>query len=577
MRMNFHEQYVKWLNSSVLKEGELAEIMSMMGDEEKIALHFGSVLEFGTAGLRAQMGMGPACMNVYTVAQATQGIAALILREKGESRGVAIAYDSRNNSALFSQVAAEVLAANGIRVYIFDGIRPTPELSFAVRNLSAIAGINITASHNPKEYNGYKAYWEDGAQISPEQAAVVSAAIADIDVLTGARRIPYAEGVEKGLITVLGEDFDEKYLAAVEKTAINPDAVRRVADELKIVYTPLHGAGYKMVPEMLRRMGLRHLYTVDAQMTLDGNFPTVKKPNPEYADVFKLGIEIADRVGSDLVIATDPDSDRVGVVCRRPDKTFATISGNQMGALLLDYVIEAKREKGTLGPCDYAVKSIVSSDMAYAIAEKQGVKLYDVLTGFKFIGEVIKNYEESKREGNFLFGFEESYGYLFGSYARDKDAVGASMMIVEMTAFYRARHMTLLEALDALYEKYGFYGESMTDIYMEGLDGVEKRKKLMNNLRQNPPKAFAGVAVRKIGDYSISEIRDVLSGEVTPTGLVPSNVLYYTLENGDKIIVRPSGTEPKVKIYILAHADGKEKLKEKIAAYGEDAKKQMAV
>ena len=575
--MDFTQEYKKWLNSSVLSAEEKAELSAMATDDGAIQLAFGSVLEFGTAGLRAKMGVGTAAMNVYTVSQATQGIAELIKTENGEARGVAIACDSRNNSELFARVSAEVLAANGIRVYIFDGVRPTPELSFAVRECGCIAGINITASHNPKEYNGYKAYWEDGAQISPEQANVVSSFIAKIDVLDGAKRIAFDDGVAMGLITVLDSRFDEIYMDAVLKTAVNPDAVKKVADDLKIVYTPLHGAGHILVPEVLSRVGLRHLYTVPEQMVLDGNFPTVKKPNPEYPDVFTLGIDIANRVGSDLVIATDPDSDRVGVMCRDKDGSFATISGNQMGALLLDYVITAKREQGRLSSSDYAVKSIVSSDMAYRIAEMQGVVLHDVLTGFKFIGEVIKKYEVEKKEGEFLLGFEESYGYLFGSYARDKDAVGATMMIVEMTAFYRARGMTLLAALDELYEKYGYYGEQMIDIYMEGLDGIEKRKNLMKSLREAPPVSFGGCPVERIGDYKAGVFTKVKTGETTPTGLVKSDVLYYTLENGDKIIVRPSGTEPKVKIYVLAHANDKETLKKKIAAYAEEGKKRCSV
>ncbi len=575
--MDFRSEYKKWLESPAITAEERQEILAMGDNEDKIRWHFGSVLEFGTAGLRAEMGIGTACMNMYTVAQATQGIAELILSSHGEKRGVAIAYDSRNNSELFAKTAAEVLAANGIQTYIFDGVRPTPELSFAVRELSCIAGINITASHNPKEYNGYKAYWEDGAQISPEQATVVSSYISRIDVLSGAKHISFKSGVESGIIALLSTEFDEKYLAAVEKTAINPEVIPSVAEDLKIVYTPLHGAGYKLVPELLCRMGLRYLYTVDEQMIIDGNFPTVKKPNPEYPEVFSLGIEIADRVGSDLVIATDPDSDRVGVMCRNEQGSFSTITGNQMGALLLDYVINAKRDLGILTPADYAVKSIVSSDMAYRIAEEQGIRLYDVLTGFKFIGEVIKNYETERREGNFLLGFEESYGYLFGTYARDKDAVGATMMIVEMTAFYKKKGMTLLQALDALYARYGYYAEGVYDQYMEGLDGIEKRKTLMASLRENPPKAFGGSAVIKVGDYKRGEILDTRTGALTPTGLTTSDVLYYTLENGDKLIIRPSGTEPKVKMYVLLHAESKNALQAKLAIYLEEGKKCLTV
>ena len=411
----YRTEYERWLSSGLLDETQMAEMASVRDDEDVLKLRFGMEMDFGTAGLRSTMNMGPGCMNVFTVAQTTQAIAELIMSEGASARGVAIAYDSRNNSALFSKTAAEVLAGNGVPVYLFDGIRPTPELSFAVRELGCIAGINITASHNPKEYNGYKAYWEDGAQISPEQAKAVSEARAKIDVLTGAKRMPLDAAVAAGIVKMLGEDFDEKYLAAVLATAIDPEGVAAIADTLKIVYTPLHGAGYRLVPEILHRLGLKNIYTVPEQMVLDGNFPTVKKPNPEYPDVFALGIAIADRVGSDLVVATDPDSDRIGVMARTKDGAFRTITGNQMGALLLDYIIRARRANGTLTKDDYAVKSIVSTDMAYRIAEVQGVKLYDVLTGFKFIGEVIKNYETAGKAGRFLLGFEESYGYLTGS------------------------------------------------------------------------------------------------------------------------------------------------------------------
>lgn len=567
--MDYIREYEKWLNSDALSAEEKKSLENI--NDEKKQLSFGSSMSFGTAGLRSTMDLGPACMNVYTVSQTTQGIAELIKREDGSKRGVVIAYDSRNNSRLFAECAASVLAANGIKTYIFDDIRPTPELSFAVRELSCIAGINITASHNPKEYNGYKAYWDDGAQISPEQAKVVSAAVEKIDVLENGKRIPFDLAVKEGIIEILDNDFDEKYLSAVEKTAINKDIVKDVADSLKIVYTPLHGAGRRLVPEILKRIGLKNVYTVDAQMTSDGNFPTVKKPNPEYADVFVLGIEIAEREGSDLVIATDPDADRVGVMSRAKNGAFETISGNQMGALMLDYVINARREKGLLGEGAYAVKSIVSTDMASIIAEKNGIKLYDVLTGFKYIGEVIKNYETENRKGEFILGFEESYGYLFGSYARDKDAVGATMMICEMTAYYKKKNMTLSDALSDLYKRYGLYKEEMIDIYMEGLDGIERRRNTMADLRKNPPVEIGGVKVSSIGDYAEGYIHFLESGKREPTNLIKSDVLYYTLENGDKIIVRPSGTEPKIKIYFLTHGDDEKALKEKIEAYKKDA------
>ncbi len=569
--MDYKKEIEKWLKSDYVTESEKNEIKAIESDDEKKQLYFGSVMQFGTAGLRSTMNVGPGCMNVHTVSQTTQGIAELVKSENGAERGVAIAYDSRNNSELFARASACVLAANGIKTYIFDDIRPTPELSYAVRELNCIAGINITASHNPKEYNGYKAYWEDGAQISPEQAKIVSAEREKIELLGGSKTCDFDEAVRAGKITVLGSDFDEKYLSAVLTTQINPDIIKEVADDLRIVYTPLHGAGRRLVPEVLSRIGFKHIYTVDEQMTPDGSFPTVKKPNPEYANVFELGIEIAERVGSDLIIATDPDADRVGVMSRTSDGSFATITGNQMGALLLDYVINARREKGILGARDYAVKSIVSTDMAYRIADVCGIKLHDVLTGFKYIGEVIKNYEASGADGSFIFGFEESYGYLFGSYARDKDAVGATMMICEMTAYYRKKNMTLSDALCAIYEKYGLYMEDMTDIYMEGLDGITRRVETMKALRDNPPATIGGVAVSLVGDYSKCRITNVKTGDVTDTGLIPSDVLYYTLENGDKVIVRPSGTEPKIKIYFLCHGDDKVSLCEKLKAYKTDA------
>ena len=570
---NYQNEYTRWLESSVLSAKEREELESIKNNEELKEFRFSNPMDFGTAGLRSTMYQGIGNMNRFTVAQTTRGIAALIKAQGGESRGVAIAYDSRNNSREFAKISACVLAGAGIKSYIFDDIRPTPELSFAVRELNALAGINITASHNPKEYNGYKAYWEDGAQISPEQAKIVSSERAKFDVLDMSNIVDYDEGVKSGMIVELHSDFDEKYLAAVMETSIYSEAIRNVADELKVVYTPLHGAGYKLVPEIFKRVGLKHLYTVDEQMTPNGDFPTVEKPNPEYPAVFKLGIGIANEVGSDLVIATDPDSDRVGVMTRTKNGEFATITGNQMGALLLDYVIKARKITDTLPEGAYCVKSLVSTDMAYRIAQINGIKLHDVLTGFKFIGEVIKNYEAVGKKDGFLLGFEESYGYLLGSYARDKDAVGASMMILEMTAYYKKLNMTLSDALEKLYENYGLYRERTVDIYMEGLDGIEKRRKVMQSLRDNPPKTLGGVTVAKSGDFKTRVVTTLATGETESTGQPSSDVLYYTLENEDKIIVRPSGTEPKIKIYVLAHGADAESTDAKVSAYEKDAKK----
>jgi len=569
----FNTEYERWLNSPTLTDSERAELLDIQNDEEAKILRFSAPMKFGTAGLRSTMYMGIGSMNRFTVAQTTRAIAELIKSLGAEKRGVVIAYDSRNNSKEFARVSACVLAGAGVKAYIFTDLRPTPELSFAVRKLGTIAGINITASHNPKEYNGYKAYWEDGAQIGPEQANVISDALSHFDVLDVTGIADYDAAKSEGLIVELSEDFDELYLSAVIKSAVNPEVVRELGDSLRVVYTPLHGAGYRLVPEVFSRLGLKHLYTVDEQMTPDGNFPTVAKPNPEYASVFELGIKLANEVGSDIVIATDPDSDRVGVMTRNASGEFVTITGNQMGALLLDYVVKEKLRQGTLPANAYCVKSLVSTDMAYKIAKDNGIKLHDVLTGFKFIGEVIKKYEAEGAEDGFLLGFEESYGYLLGSYARDKDAVEASMIILEMNAYYRKRGMTLSDALDKLYETYGYYLEKTIDVAMEGLDGIEKRKRIMASLRQNPPTDIAGIKIGSVGDYLDCVITNVKTGKTESTGQPSSDVLYYTLESEDKVIIRPSGTEPKIKIYILANGEDKVALIEKAEELAASAKK----
>jgi len=571
--LNYQVEYERWLASSSLTAEERKELLSIAGDEKEKEFRFNFSMDFGTAGLRSSMNMGIACMNRFTVAQATRALAALVKSSGGSEKGVVIAYDSRNNSELFARVSASVLATAGIKTYIFDSLRPTPELSFALRELSAMAGINITASHNPKEYNGYKAYWEDGAQIGPEQAKAISEKRAEFDVLDLSGTENFDRLVKEGKITVLGKDFDERYITAVMNTAISPELIRDVAEDLKIVYTPLHGAGTRLVPTVFNRLGIKHLYTVKEQMEPDGNFPTVKKPNPEHVEAFELGIRLANEVQSDLIIATDPDADRVGVMARGKNGEFVAITGNQMGALLLHYVITARKNNKTLKSNAYAVKSIVSTDMVYKICETEGIKLHDVLTGFKFIGEVIKNYESNGEDNGFILGFEESYGYLLGSYARDKDAVETSMIILEMTAYYKKMNMTLCDALYRLYDIYGYYGEATTDIYMEGLDGIEKRRGVMSSLRMNVPSEIGGVAVKSVGDYSSATVTDLKTKKTIPTDQPKSDVLYYTLINDDKIIVRPSGTEPKIKIYVLAHGESKKSLDEKIKNYKESAKK----
>ena len=561
---DYRSNYQAWLCASQLSDSEKQELTAIAQNEDEIKLLFSRSLSFGTAGLRGVMKTGMNAMNRHTVAHATQGLAALILREGRAADGVAIAYDSRNNSALFAQTAACVLAANGITVYLFDALRPTPELSFALRELHCVAGINITASHNPKQYNGYKAYWEDGAQLPPEHADTVSAEIAKLDIFRDIRTMDYRTALAEGKIRLIGSEIDEKYLAQVQKQAVNPSAVSAVADQLKIVYSPLHGTGRTLVPEILKRVGLKYLFTVDEQMVPDGNFPTVEKPNPEYPEAFALGIALADRVGSDLIIATDPDADRVGVMTRTPDGSFRTITGNQMGALLVDYIITAYRDTNTMPQNPYVVKSIVTTELATKICDANQVKMHNVLTGFKFIGEVIKNYEKTGN-GSFLFGFEESYGYLKGTYARDKDAVVTSMLICEMTAYYRAKGMTLSDALDALWKKYGYCYETNREIYMEGLDGAARMEALMNSLRTTPPSVFGKAKVVMVGDYEKATITE--NGTVRPTGLPRSNVLYYRLENDDVIVVRPSGTEPKIKFYYLLLADTRAQAEEKLNAY----------
>ena len=564
--MNYIDNYNLWLNSPALTEAEKQELRDIADNDDEIKIRFTSGLTFGTAGLRGTMKTGLNAMNVYTVAQATQGLATLIHKEGRARDGVAIAYDCRNNSELFAKVSAEVLAAADIPVYIFDALRPTPELSFALRQLKCVAGINITASHNPKQYNGYKAYWEDGAQLPPEHANTVYEEICKIDIFNDVKRVDFDSAVAEGKIKILGEEMDALYLAEVEKQAVNPDAVKAVADELKIVYTPLHGTGHKLIPEILARTGIKHLYKVEEQFVIDGNFPTVSKPNPEYAEVFEIGIGIANNVGSNLVIATDPDADRVGVVARTKDGSFKTITGNQMGALLIDYIITAYEETGTMPDQPYVVKSIVSSELATKICDAHNVEMFNVLTGFKFIGEVIKNHEATG-EGSYIFGFEESYGYLKGTYARDKDAVVATMLICEMTAYYHAKGMTLYDALEGLYDKYGFCLERNVEIYMEGVDGPARMDALLDGMRKNTPVELGGIKVVTFGDYAEQSFTNVATGEKVSTELPASNVLSFKLENGDVVIVRPSGTEPKVKFYFMVSAADQDSALANIEAY----------
>ena len=540
--MNYRENYEKWLNSKEVDEKTKEELKSVT-DEKEIEDRFCSMLGFGTAGLRGILGAGLNRMNVYTVRYATQGLAKLIKDEGTEAceQGVAVACDSRHMSREFSEEVCSVLAANGIKTFLFDGPRPTPEMSFAIRQLGCSAGVNITASHNPKEYNGYKAYWSDGIQLSPEQAKIVSDTIGQIDIFDDVKTVPFEDA--KKYITVLGEDFDDIYLGRVLEQKIDRDAIAENAD-MKIVYTPLHGAGHRLVPEALRRAGFRNVLPVAAQTVLDGDFPTVKSPNPENAEALTLAVEYAKQIGADLVIGTDPDCDRVGIATRRSDGEFVLLSGNRTGAVLLDYVINARRRNGTLPANACAVKTIVTSEIATRICKANGVAIENVLTGFKYIGEKLQHYIDSG-EHTFIMGYEESYGYLFGDYARDKDGVVASLMIAEAAAYYRSRGMTVYDALMSVFGRYGFSVEKTLNLVMSGFDGAEKMKKMMEALRADPPKQIGGVRVTEIKDYS---------GGLD--GLPKANVLSYSLEDGSTLIVRPSGTEPKVKVYIMT--DGRD-------------------
>ncbi len=558
------EMYNRWLTSPKVDEATVAELESIRDNNDEIAFRFSSYMAFGTAGLRAKMGAGIGMMNLYTVAQATEGVAKAIdgLGEEAKQRGVAIGHDSRNNSRAFAVRSAEVLTAHGIKVYLFDDLRPTPELSFAIRHFGCQAGINITASHNPAEYNGYKLYWDDGAQPTEETVNFIADYIKATDIFDS---VPAPSAARSELIVTVGREFDDIFINHVLGEQVYPEVVAKAADDLQVVYTPLCGAGTRLVPETLRRIGVKHLYTVDDEMTPNGDFPGLAKPNPEYPAAFTRGIEVAKRVNSDLIVATDPDADRVGVMAMGKDGEFHCITGNQMGSLLLDYIFNALEEQGKLPQDAYAIKTIVSSEMATKICQVHGVELYNVLTGFKFIAEVIKEHEAAGR-GTFMLGYEESYGYLKGNYSRDKDAVVASMLICEMAAYYSLKGMTLLDAMDSLYAKYGYYSENSAEIYREGLSGKEEIAAMMETMRQNVPTQLGTSPLAEVRDYMAETIRNVRTGEVKGTGLPKSNVMYFAAENGCVAVARPSGTEPKIKFYILANgADKDEAAKNSIA------------
>ena len=561
--MEYNKEYIKWMNSDKVSEETKKELRSY--DEETRKLYFHDFLSFGTAGLRGVMAAGTNAMNVYTVGHATQGLADLINSEGRCSDGVVIAYDSRHNSKEFADVTAQVLCANGIKTYLFGSLRPTPVLSFAVRYLRCAAGVNITASHNPKQYNGYKAYWDDGAQLSPAQADKVSAFMRRVDVLDGVRRADLREAEKKGLLVYVGDDADARYLDAVTAQLIDRDAVA-AASGLRVVYSPLNGAGYKMVPQILKRIGVRNVRIVPEQAEPDGDFPSTPFPNPEFLQVFEPGIKLADSIGSDLIIATDPDADRMGVAVRKKDGTFTVLTGNQQGALLTEYIIDALKRTGKYPAHPYIVKSFVSTELAAKIARENGCECYDVFTGFKYIGEKINETEDDKTDTHFLLGFEESCGYLRGTYARDKDAVVAAMLICEAAAYYSLQGKTLYDAMQDVYAKYGCYREATDSIYMEGLDGLQKMADLMAALRKDPPERLAGKKVRSYIDYAVPVEYDLENGKKKRLPGGTTNSLYYKL-GGDVVVIRPSGTEPKIKFYYMVSGKTAEEADAKLARF----------
>ena len=550
--MDYRKEYEKWLASPALSEDERAELRALEGNDKEIKARFYGPLEFGTAGLRGTMYTGLHNMNRHVIRWATQGFANVIRAEGTEAmqKGVAVCMDCRNHSAEFARETACVMAANGIHVRLFESLRPTPELSFAVREYGCQAGVNVTASHNPKEYNGYKVYWADGAQLPPQHAAAIADELTRIDIFTGVQSMDYEQALAEGRIELLGEDCDRRFMANVMGMVNDYETVKKVADDFGLVYTPFHGCGYKLVPEALTRLGIKHLYCEPKQMVIDGDFPTVVSPNPENPEGFYLAIDLAREKNVDFILGTDPDSDRVGIMVRNKSGEFEPVTGNQTGVLLLDYLIGAMKRAGKLPEKPAALKTIVTTEMARAVAEANGLDCYDTFTGFKFMAEKM-NELESAGKNTVIFSYEESYGYMIGHYVRDKDAVTASLLLTEMAAWYHAQGMTLFDALRSLYEKYGWYGEKTHNLVMPGLDGLEKMAALMQSLRAQPPVEIGGVAVAQYKDYSDGTVRDAATGAVTPMPLSGSNVLRFELTDGSHIVVRPSGTEPKIKVYIL--------------------------
>lgn len=547
--MNYQEAYQKWMTDSYFDENTKEELKAIADDENEKKERFYKNLEFGTAGLRGIIGAGTNRLNIYTVRKATQGLANYIVKNGAEDRGVAIAYDSRHMSPEFADEAALCLAANGIKAYVFDALRPTPELSFAVRELHCIAGINITASHNPPEYNGYKVYWEDGAQITPPHDKGIMAEVEAVTDYATVKTMGLSEAKEAGLYEIIGEAIDEVYMKALKEQVIHQDAIDAMNKELKIVYSPLHGSGNIPVRRVLKELGFENVYVVKEQELPDGDFPTVSYPNPESKEAFALGLELAKEVDADLILATDPDADRLGVYVKDTKSgEYQVLTGNMSGCLLADYEISQRQATKGLPDDGCLVKSIVTSNMADAIAKAYDVELIEVLTGFKYIGQKILEFEQTGK-GTYLFGFEESYGCLIGTYARDKDAIVATMALCEAAAYYKTLGKTLWDAMIDMFEKYGYYKDDIESITLKGIEGLAKIQEILETLRKEPPTSFGEYKVLRARDYQADTIQNLETGDVAPTGLPSSNVLYYDLEDDAWVCVRPSGTEPKVKLY----------------------------
>lgn len=564
--MDYIEKYNEWCNNANIDEKTKKELESIKGNEEEIQDRFYKELEFGTAGLRGIIGAGTNRMNKYTVTKATQGLANYIIKNGAQDRGVAIAYDSRHMSVEFSEEAALCLNANGIKTYIFESLRPTPELSFAIRELKCIAGIVVTASHNPPKYNGYKVYWEDGAQITfPKDKEIINEVNSILDCTT-AKTMSKEEAIEKGLYNVIGKEIDDKYIAELKKLVVNQDIINEVQKDLKIVYTPLHGTGNIPARRILKEIGFENVYVVPEQELPDGDFPTVSYPNPEDPKAFTLALKLAKEVDADIVIANDPDADRLGCYVK-DTKTgeYIAFNGNMTGAILAEYVISEKKKNGVLPSNAAMVKSIVSSNMVDVIAKEYNVKLFEVLTGFKYIGEKIKEFEHSK-DFEYVFGYEESYGYLVGTHARDKDGIVATMALCEAAAVYKKEGLTLWDKMLELYEKYGYFKEGIITVTLEGADGAEQIKAIMEKMRNSKVTSFGNYKIEAIRDYSTGKVQNLVTGEEYETGLPKSNVLYYELENNEWCCIRPSGTEPKIKLYMgvrgTSMANAEEKLEE---------------